>query len=99
MANSLLNELAMTLSDRSRSLLGRPRAEPMSENLVALGEQLLSGRGEASGVALARLVLDTYVAALPGARLSFLKALAERFGIDPTKVELAIAAYRQSPTQ
>jgi len=69
------------------------------ENLVELADQLLSGRGEASGVALARLLLDGYAAAPSETRLSFLMALAERFGTDPARVETAIAAYRQAPGQ
>lgn len=99
MANSFLNELLHSLSDRSRSLLGRSRSAPVTGDLIALGEQLLSGQGEASGVALARLLLDGYAVAPPKARLDFLMALAERFGTDLDKVESAIAAYRQSPGQ
>jgi len=99
MANSFLNELLHSLSDRSRGLLGRSRSAPVPGDLVAFGDQLLSGQGEASGVALARLLLDGYAAAPPNARLAFLMALAERFGTDPDKVESAIAAYRQLPGQ
>jgi malonyl-CoA decarboxylase len=99
MANSFLNELLQTLTDRGRGLLGRSRGATASVNLVGLGEQLLSGRGEASGVALAALLLDSYAAAPAKSRLSFLTALAEKFGADPAKVEAAIAAYREAPSQ
>ena len=99
MANSFLNELLQTLSERGRGLLGRSRGAPPAENLIALGEQLLSGRGEASGVALARLLLEGYAAAEPKARLAFLTALGEKFGADPAKVEAAIAGFQRSPSQ
>jgi malonyl-CoA decarboxylase len=99
MANSFLNELLQTLSERGRGLLGRSRDAPPAENLIALGEQLLSGRGEASGVALARLVLEGYADAEPKARLAFLTALGEKFGTDPAKVEAAIAGFQRSPSQ
>jgi malonyl-CoA decarboxylase len=99
MANSFLNELLQTLGDRGRGFLGRSRAAPATESLVSLGEQLLSGRGEASGVALASLLLESYAAAPPKTRLAFLTALAEKFGADPAKVEAAIAAYREAPSQ
>ena len=99
MANSFLNELLQTLSERGRGLLGRSRGAPPAENLIALGEQLLSGRGEASGVALARLLLEGYAEAEPKARLAFLTALGERFGADPAKVEAAIAGFQRSPSQ
>src|SRR4029077_14949782 len=99
MAISFLNELLQTLSERGRGLLGRSRGAPPAENLIALGEQLLSGRGEASGVALARLLLESYAAAKPKARLAFLTALGEKFGADPAKVEAAIAGFQRSPSQ
>ena len=99
MANSFLNELLSTLSERGRGLLGRARGTAASEGLATLGDQLLSGRGEASGVALAGVLLETYAAAPPKARLAFLTALAERFGADRGKVEQAIAAYREAPSQ
>ena len=99
MANSFLNELLQTLSERGRGLLGRSRGAPPAENLIALGEQLLSGRGEASGVALARLLLEGYADAEPKARLAFLTALGEKFGADPAKVEAAIAGFQRSPSQ
>lgn len=99
MANSFLNELLQTLSDRGRGFLGRTRGAPAAGSLGSLGEQLLSGRGEASGVALATLLLESYAAAPPKTRLAFLAALAEKFGADPAKVEAAIADYRAAPSQ
>ena len=94
---SFFNELMQTLGDRGRALIGRSREPIAHGDLVALGELLLSRRGEASGVALARTLLDTYVAAPLAARLSFLTALADRFGPDRAKVEKAIEAYRRDP--
>lgn len=69
---SFLNDLMHTLGDRGRALIGRSRDAIMHGDLVALGELLLSRRGEASGVALARTLLDTYVTAPLASRLSFL---------------------------
>src|SRR5919199_2974903 len=93
--SSFINELMQTLGDRGRALLGRSREAIAHGDLVALGELLLSRRGEASGVALARTLLDTYAAAPLAARLSFLTALADRFGPDRAKLEKAIDSYRQ----
>jgi malonyl-CoA decarboxylase len=94
---SFFNELMQTLGERGRALIGRPREAIAHGDLVALGELLLSRRGEASGVALARTLLDTYVTAPLAARLSFLTALADRFGPDRAEVEKAIEAYRRDP--
>ena len=59
---SFFGELLQTISERGRALLDRARDRrgidsTRSENLVELAEHLLSGRGEASGVALAREIL------------------------------------------
>jgi malonyl-CoA decarboxylase len=99
MANFFLNDLLQTLGERGRELLGRSRGPAAPEALVVLAEQLLSGRGEASGVALAGLLLESYAGAPQDLRLGFLRALAVRFGADPSKVEAAIAAYRDEPSQ
>ena len=93
MAASFLNELMQSLGDRGRSLIGRSRGPVRTGDLSALGEALLSRRGEASGVVLARALLDGYATAPLAVRLSFLTALADRFGPDQEKLERAIAAY------
>src|SRR5919199_3797645 len=95
--SSFINELMQTLGDRGRALIGRSREAIAQGDLVALGELLLSRRGEASGVALARTLLDTYITAPLASRLTFLTALADRFGPDRAKVETAIEAYQRDP--
>jgi hypothetical protein len=63
MNTSFFGELLQTISERGRALLARDRrgdASARSESLVELCEDLLSGRGEASGVALAREILGRY---------------------------------------
>ena len=63
MNTSFFGELLQTISERGRALLARDRrgeASARSESLVELCEDLLSGRGEASGVALAREILGHY---------------------------------------
>ncbi|MDB5592478.1 malonyl-CoA decarboxylase [Enterovirga sp.] len=98
MATSFLNDLMQTLGDRGRSLMGRSRDLARSGDLPELGEALLSRRGEASGVALARTLLDSYAGAPLAARLGFLTALADRFGPDRDLVDKAVAEYRRDPS-
>jgi Enoyl-(Acyl carrier protein) reductase len=55
--STFFGELLQSISDRGRSLIDRARdrrgnAERRSADLIELCEELLSGRGEASGVAL-----------------------------------------------
>jgi malonyl-CoA decarboxylase len=101
MNTSFFGELLQTISDRGRALLARDRrgeASAHSESLVELCEDLLSGRGEASGVALAREILTRYTTLTIGPRIAFFEALAQRFGIDPARMEEAIAAWRAGPS-
>ena len=96
-APAFLSDLIDTLTERGRSLLGQKvgREIVAKDALPTLGELLLSRRGEASGVALAQTLFASYVAAEPAERLAFLQALADRFGPDRRRIELAIEAVRQ----
>ena len=96
-APAFLSDLIDTLTERGRSLLGQKAGREIvaKDALPTLGELLLSRRGEASGVALAQTLFASYVAAEPAERLAFLQALADRFGPDRRRIELAIEAMRQ----
>jgi malonyl-CoA decarboxylase len=101
MNTSFFGELLQTISERGRALLARDRrgdASARSENLVELCEELLSGRGEASGVALAREILGRYGELTTGPRIAFFEALGDRFGTDPVRMEQTIAAWREKPS-
>jgi len=103
MNTSFFGELLQTISERGRALLDRGRdrrgaASARSENLVELCEDLLSGRGEASGVAVAREILGRYGELTTGPRIAFFEALAQRFGTDPVRMEQAIATWRETPS-
>lgn len=89
--------LIETLGRRGRALLGlrHQGGKPEESDLEALGELLLSRRGEATGVALARSLLDAFERAAEPQRLKFLTSLVDRFGPDRRAIELAIAAYQR----
>lgn len=96
--SNFLGKLFDSLTERGRALLGR-RESPLpasaaAGDLAILAERLLSRRGEASGVALARSLLEAIASANESRRLGFLTNLAERFGPDAKKVERAIEACR-----
>ena len=81
MNTSFFGELLQTISERGRALLTRNRrgeATARSESLVELCEDLLSSRGEASGVARAREILTRYGELTTGPRIAFFEALRER---------------------
>jgi malonyl-CoA decarboxylase len=96
-APAFLSDLIDTLTERGRSLLGQKAGKEIvaKDALPTLGELLLSRRGEASGVALAQTLFASYAAAEPAERLAFLQGLADRFGPDRRRIELAIESVRQ----
>ena len=96
---SFFSEMLQSIADRGRALV--QRREPSRERsagFVELCESLLSGRGEASGVALAGEILARYATLTIGPRIAFFEALATAFGHDRARIEAAIAAWQQSPT-
>src|SRR3982751_3708169 len=101
MANAFFSDLLSTISERGRTLLrgnGSPQPGPNADGLIELCEALLSGRGEASGTAMAREVLDRYHDLDPAGRLSFFETLARDFGPDHAKLSEAIESWRAQPS-
>src|ERR1700730_2293597 len=103
MNTSFFGELLQSISERGRSLIERGRgryddAAQRSETLIELCEELLSGRGEAAGVALAREILARYADMTTGPRIAFFEALATRFGPDNARIEAAVEAWRTKRT-
>ena len=88
MNTSFFGELLSSIAERGRSLIDLARDRrgdspgARSESLAELCEELLSGRGEASGVALAREVLERYGKLKVGPRIAFFESLVRRFGPD-----------------
>ena len=100
MNTSFFGELLQSISERGRSLLARDRRgtdSTRSESLIEQCEHLISGRGEASGVALAREILGRYAELTTGPRIAFFEALAQRFGPDAARLENAVAAWKENP--
>ena len=97
MNTSFFSEMLQSIADRSRALILRERREPSHERsagLIELSEELLSGRGEASGVALANEILDEYADLTIGPRIAFFEAMATTFGHDRARIDEAVAAWR-----
>jgi malonyl-CoA decarboxylase len=98
---SFFGDLLQSIADRGRALISRERREPDHERfdgLVELCEDLLSERGEASGVALAREILARYAELTTGPRIAFFEALANTFGHDHARIDAAIEAWRRAPS-
>ena len=101
MANAFFSDLLSTISERSRTLLRR--GEPAdgkddATELLELCEALLSGRGEASGTAMARELLDGYHHLDAKGRLAFFEQLARHYGPDHERLTQAMETWRDQPS-
>ena len=80
MNTSFFGELLSSIAERGRSLIDLARdrrgesPSARSESLVDLCEELLSGRGEASGVALSEGIFQKYFDLTIGPRIAFFEA-------------------------
>jgi malonyl-CoA decarboxylase len=110
MSTSFFQDMLGEIAERGRSLLERSAVVPAisrvgwwntakSADIAELSHALLSGRGEASGVAIAKQVLDLYAGLSPEDRTAFFGLLARDFAPDPERVRAAWAEYdaSQSP--
>jgi malonyl-CoA decarboxylase len=101
MNNAFFSDLLASISERGRTLLrrgGSSDAKQDASDLIELCEALLSGRGEASGTAMAGEILDRYHHLGETGRLAFFETLARNYGPDPEKLAQAIEAWRTQPT-
>src|ERR1700737_1960119 len=100
MNNAFFSDLLASISERGRTLLRRgasSNGKQDSSGLIELCEALLSGRGEASGTAMAREVLDHYRHLDEAGRLEFFETLARHFGPDRERLAQAIGSWRTAP--
>jgi malonyl-CoA decarboxylase len=99
MSNAFFSDLLASISERGRTLLRRGSSDTKQDasDLIELCEALLSGRGEASGTAMAREVLDRYQDLDETGRLSFFTTLAQSYGPDREKLAQAIESWRAQP--
>jgi malonyl-CoA decarboxylase len=100
MNNAFFSDLLASISERGRTLLrrgGPSDTKQDASDLIELCEALLSGRGEASGTAMAREVLDRYRDLDETGRISFFTTLAQSYGPDREKLAQAIESWRAQP--
>src|SRR3982074_3438596 len=101
MSNAFFSDLLTSISERGRTLLrrgGPSNGKQDTSGLIELCEALLSGRGEASGTAMAREVLDRYRHLDDPSRLSFFEALVRNYGPARERAVRAIESWRAQPT-
>ncbi len=97
MASKSLGQLWHSVADRGREILARRRDEREVRSVGNLCRDLMSERGEASGVALAREVVEHFAAMDKGQRLAFFEFLHAEFAPDTEEITRAAGAYLGRP--
>lgn len=95
---AFLQELFSDILRRERELVSAEPRRRTIEEIAGLCHALLSGRGEASGIALASEIAAGYGAFTPAERLQFFKLLKDEFGPDRTQLKQAAASYLSNGT-
>jgi len=98
MSASWFDRLLSSIADRGRAWVKIPTGVPPLEQVLQLSRSLISERGEASGAALARALLESLGALGEADRLTYYQFLANDFAPDPSKLKLAAEAYLAAPT-
>jgi len=93
-----LTELFQAVTERSRKLLRLQDNGTLQLSAQALAEALLSTRGEASGVALSRALLDRWQTMSAGERRDWFQFLARDLGPDSGALTHAVARWSETPT-
>lgn len=98
---SFFGDMLQTITERGRRFLSfGPREEngDALQGIEALCETLLSSRGEASGMALAKDILDRWQRFDGDRQRAFMRLLLSGFGPKAERLEKAIDAYRAEQT-
>ncbi|MGO1074740.1 malonyl-CoA decarboxylase domain-containing protein [Inquilinus sp. CA228] len=91
-------DLINSIADRGLELFAFGRGRPLPQDLGGICHALLSERGEASGIALARELVALYRGLDAAGREAFFTLLAREFGPDHAVVAAAARAFVAEPS-
>ncbi|MEZ5855291.1 MAG: malonyl-CoA decarboxylase family protein [Hyphomicrobiaceae bacterium] len=94
---SFLQDLLTTVAERGRLYLPDALLGAERDDIATLINSLMSGRGEASGVAIARELLDHYGRLTPEDRKAFFRIIADQLNPDQEAACAAARAYAADP--
>ncbi len=97
MNQHLVQSVFGSIAKAGLDLLERRTGKPSTAKLVSLCKDLLSEKGEASGIALALEVHETYQALNDDGKLAFFTFLEEHMSPDPENVQSALDQYKLTP--
>jgi malonyl-CoA decarboxylase len=98
MPSSMLDQLWTSIADAGRDLVRGRLGSRRRATVQSLCRDLLSTRGEASGAALAREVVECYRAMTDAERPGFFLMLARDYAADPERILAAVEAYQREPS-
>ena len=97
MRASMVNHLWASIADAGRDLLRGRLGGSRRRGIEALCRDLLSTKGDASGAAIAREVVETLRALPDSGRLEFFGLLAQAFAVDHERLLASSRAYEHDP--
>ncbi len=100
-STSVFSELIASIADRGLGIIDLRRTRDQAataDGLGALCDQLLSGRGEASGIALAKEILKGYASLGAKEQKRFFQTLAQDFTAPADALAAAATAYLEDPS-
>lgn len=89
----LMNQMLDVIAELGRNYLENPGKKHSIQSVENMCQTLLSRRGEASGTALAKEIVDTFGKLTPVLQSKFLIMLTEKFAPDAEKISLAAQNY------
>ena len=97
MAPAWMDFMIKTLSEWGRSYLEKPARKHTVRSVRQLCSTLLQRKGEASGTALAKEIVDAFSGMNEEEKLGFLEMLTEEFAPDTETVNKAVSNYLENP--
>jgi malonyl-CoA decarboxylase len=93
-----MSQMVSTIADLGRQYFDRSANDTVLEDTRRLCHDLLSGRGEASGTALAREVVTLFREMEGPDRVAFLQMLNNEFSYNPIDLRAAATTYADEPS-
>lgn len=98
MRQTFVSHLFNSIADAGRDLLDRGAGKTRSHSIEGVCRDLLTQRGEASGMALAREIAVLWGKSSDDKKLNFLLFLGKEVSTVPKLVDAAVAAYQEDKT-
>jgi len=93
MRQTFVTQILNSIADAGRDLLDRGPGKSRSHTIEGVCRDLLTQRGEASGMALAREIIDLWQEMNGSEKMDFVVFLQQELGVDQEKLAAAVTAF------